>query len=133
MIELVIDENCTACGKCFEICPQDVFDFTPGSPPVIARKEDCHTCMNCELYCPTDALWVSPLIGPDPDVSKDAVLASGQLGGYRRALGWENGRAPQGTGDNWALQLREHKPERKPPPEDKIRTQLYEVKNRNFI
>jgi NAD-dependent dihydropyrimidine dehydrogenase PreA subunit len=133
MIELVIEENCIACGKCAEVCPVEVFDLTPQNRPVIARKDDCHTCMNCELYCPTDALYVSPLVTPDPEVTREAVIASGHLGGYRRALGWENGRAPQGTGDNWGLQLREYLPERKPPPEDKIRTQLYEVKNRNLI
>jgi NAD-dependent dihydropyrimidine dehydrogenase PreA subunit len=132
VIEVVIEENCIACGKCVEICPQDVFDLTPGGPAIIARQADCHNCMNCELYCPTDALWVSPSVGPDP-ISKEEVLASGLVGNYRRALGWENGRAPQGTGDNWALQLREYMPERKPPPEDKIRTQLYEVKNRTYI
>lgn len=132
MIELVVADNCTACGKCVEICPQDVFELANDGPVVIARKDDCHNCMNCELYCPTDALYVSPSIEDDP-VTQEQVIANGWLGNYRRELGWENGRAPQGTGDNWGLQLREYMPDRKPPPEDKIRTLLYNVKDRAFI
>lgn len=132
MIELVVAENCIACGKCVEICPQDVFDLAGDGPVTIARKTDCHNCMNCELYCPTDALYVSPMVVDDP-VTREEVVAAGLLGSYRKRLGWENGRAPRGTGDNWALQLREYMPDRKPPPEDKIRTQLYAVKDRTFI
>jgi NAD-dependent dihydropyrimidine dehydrogenase PreA subunit len=132
MIELVVAENCNACGKCVEICPTDVFELVDNGPVQIARKNDCQNCMNCELYCPTDALYVSPMVVDDP-VTKEEIIASGLLGSYRKRLGWENGRAPRGTGDNGALQVREHKPDKKPPVEDKIRTQLYEVKDRTYI
>jgi hypothetical protein len=48
-------------------------------------------------------------------------------------MNWEDGRAPSGTGDNWALQLRERQGEKPPPESDKIRTLLYSVRDRNLI
>jgi NAD-dependent dihydropyrimidine dehydrogenase PreA subunit len=133
VIEFIDESACIGCGKCVEICPTDVFDLPPGGALAIARKDDCTSCMNCELYCPTDALYVSPLKDPEVDLDKARVVASGVMGSYRRALHWENSRGPSGTGDNWALQLRERLGERPPPAVDKIRMRLYNVRHRNLI
>ena len=134
MIELIVEDRCTACNKCVQVCPTDVLDFgAEGGRPVIARQEDCTSCMNCELYCPHDAIWVSPLTRPDPVTNVEQLVASGELGRYRRAMNWENGRAPQGTGDNWGLQLSEAQGEKPPPAHDKIRQMLYAVRDRNLI
>jgi hypothetical protein len=52
-------------------------------------------------------------------------------------MNWENGQPPQGTGDNWALQLRERRGEM--PPDVKgdrdadIRMRLYNIRDRNLI
>jgi hypothetical protein len=89
--------------------------------------------MNCELYCPHDSIYVSPLREPEAGLDKGAIIAAGILGSYARAMNWENGRAPSGTGDNWALQLRERQGEKPPPESDKIRTLLYSVRDRNLI
>ncbi len=132
MIEFIDETSCTACGKCVEICPTDVFDLASASA-IIAHKEDCTSCMNCELYCPHDAIYVSPLKDPEVGLDRSAIIASGVMGSYRKALHWADGRGPSGTGDNWALQLRERQGERPPPPSDKIRTQLYSVRDRNLI
>lgn len=132
MIEFINEDACTACGKCVEICPTDVFDATAGAI-LIARKDDCTTCFNCELYCPTDAIYVSPLKGPEVALDRAGVIASGIMGSYRRAMNWTDGRAPSGTGDNWGPLLRERQGDRPPPATDKIRTQLYNMRDRNFI
>jgi NAD-dependent dihydropyrimidine dehydrogenase PreA subunit len=133
VIEFIAEDICTLCNKCVEICPTDVLDLNAGGAPIIARKDDCTSCMNCELYCPVDAIYVSPLKEPDLEVDQAAIIASGIMGSYRKALHWENSHGPQGTGDNWALQLRERQGERRPPESDKIRTLLYEVRDRNLI
>lgn len=56
MIALLLADRCTACQRCVEVCPRNVFDGTEAGPPVIARPEDCQTCFQCELYCRADAL-----------------------------------------------------------------------------
>lgn len=88
MIELVLDERCSACGVCEEICPTNVFDLDARGVPVIARQAECHTCYLCEAQCPADALYVGPLRTPQA-VTREAVLASGVLGNFRRALGFD--------------------------------------------
>jgi NAD-dependent dihydropyrimidine dehydrogenase PreA subunit len=97
VIEVVDHERCIGCDRCIEVCPTRVFDRGPGGVPVIARLDSCQTCFQCEAYCPTDALFVAPLVDPSPDdsVYRDPVrlAEAGLLGGYRRELGWGNGRA----------------------------------------
>ncbi len=46
-------EKCTACGRCADICPEDVFFGTkPGEKPVISHPEVCtHSC-SCVVECP---------------------------------------------------------------------------------
>lgn len=88
MIELILTDRCIACRLCSDMCPNDVFDKAPGEQPTIARQADCVTCFICEAACPVDALYVGPKAFPDP-VTPEAVRASGQLGAYRRALGWD--------------------------------------------
>jgi NAD-dependent dihydropyrimidine dehydrogenase PreA subunit len=137
MIEFINEVTCTDCGKCVEVCPTDVFELGAAGVPEIARLDDCTSCMNCELYCPTDSIYVSPIRTPEVGLDKAAVIASGILGSYRRAMNWENGQPPAGTGDNWALQLRERRGES--PPDVKgdrdgdIRMRLYNVRDRNLI
>ncbi len=128
MIELLVEDLCIECNACVQICPTDVFDAVPGGVPVIARQEDCHTCMSCELHCPVDALYVSPRGGPDP-VDAAAIVASGVLGSYQRALGWKRGK-PAGTEDDPGVLL---KFKRAPDPNDKVRTKLYDLSRRAYI
>jgi NAD-dependent dihydropyrimidine dehydrogenase PreA subunit len=137
VIEFINEGTCTDCGKCIEVCPTDVFEPGGAGVPEISRKDDCTSCMNCELYCPADAIYVSPIRTPEADLDKAAVIASGILGSYRRAMNWANGQPPQGTGDNWDLRLRERRGEA--PPDVKgdrdadIRLRLYNMRDRNLI
>jgi NAD-dependent dihydropyrimidine dehydrogenase PreA subunit len=137
VIEFINEGTCTDCGKCIEVCPTDVFEPGAAGVPEISRKDDCTSCMNCELYCPADAIYVSPIRTPEAGLDKAAVIASGILGSYRRAMNWDNGQPPQGTGDNWDLRLRERRGEA--PPDVKgdrdadIRLRLYNMRDRNLI
>ena len=137
MIEFINEDTCTDCGKCIEVCPTDVFEPGTAGVPEISRKSDCTSCMNCELYCPADSIYVSPIRTPEADLDKAAVIASGLLGSYRRAMNWADGQPPQGTGDNWDLRLRERRGEA--PPDVKgdrdadIRLRLYNMRDRNLI
>ncbi|MGE0214601.1 4Fe-4S dicluster domain-containing protein [Mycolicibacterium sp.] len=96
MIEIVDADRCIACDRCIEVCPTRVFDRGPDGVPVIARHDSCQTCFQCEAYCPADALFVAPLAtrAPAGSVFRDVtqLAAAGLLGGYRRELGWGQGR-----------------------------------------
>src|ERR1700721_3091566 len=93
MIELVSAARCIKCDACVDVCPDDVFDRTPGGNPAIARLDDCQTCFLCELYCPVDALYVSPLKDAREFVDEADLIARNLLGSYRRALGWKGIKA----------------------------------------
>ena len=98
MIEIISAQRCIDCNKCVEVCPTNVFDAVPDAPPIIARQQDCQTCFLCEANCPTDALFVAPLAGPapvgSPYLDETALVEAGQLGAYRRWIGWGHGRRP---------------------------------------
>lgn len=90
MIALLLADRCTACQRCVQVCPRNVFDAGPaGLPPAISRAEDCHTCFACELYCRADALYVEPTAGVQVPVDEQRVRAAGLLGVYRRDSGWD--------------------------------------------
>jgi NAD-dependent dihydropyrimidine dehydrogenase PreA subunit len=93
MIEIVSEARCIKCDSCVSACPDNVFDAIPGGVPVIARLDDCQTCFLCELYCPVDALYVSPFKDQREAVDEQALIASGRMGSYRRALGWRGIKA----------------------------------------
>jgi NAD-dependent dihydropyrimidine dehydrogenase PreA subunit len=94
MIELVSTSRCIACNICVKVCPTNVFDAVLNAAPVIARQSDCQTCFQCEAYCPVDALFVAPEAHRHVSVSEVQLAESGQLGSYRRALGWARGGDP---------------------------------------
>lgn len=89
MIEVILKDVCIGCMACVRACPNDVFDADEDNKlAVIARQEDCCTCYICEAYCPVDCMYVAPqkvAVNPDPE----ELRASGKLGSYRRAIGWD--------------------------------------------
>jgi NAD-dependent dihydropyrimidine dehydrogenase PreA subunit len=111
MIEVVSAERCTGCNLCVRVCPTNVFEENGTGVPVVARQEDCQTCYQCEVYCPSDALFVAPLRHPAPADSEwrdEAALAKrGQLGAYRRRVGWGSGDRPAVPSDvEWGVLLK---------------------------
>ena len=93
MIELISDSRCTACDRCVDVCPTNVFDPVTGAIPAIARPDDCQTCYMCELYCPADALYVHPFAAEHVVVDETHLTQDGSFGTYARALGWTRARA----------------------------------------
>jgi NAD-dependent dihydropyrimidine dehydrogenase PreA subunit len=46
-------EKCNACGRCVEICREDVFFSTKqGEKPIISHPEVCNHYGSCVLECP---------------------------------------------------------------------------------
>ncbi|WP_438392010.1 4Fe-4S binding protein [Caballeronia sp. DA-9] len=47
MIELVLEDRCSTCGTCAQICPTDVFDWTEGQAPIphVRRSATHATCV----------------------------------------------------------------------------------------
>lgn len=52
----VIDQNkCKKCGKCFDICTEDVFfGSAKGEVPIVAYPEFCWYCNCCVKVCPVE-------------------------------------------------------------------------------
>ena len=49
-----INDKCTNCGKCVEICPVEA--ITKGEKKHIIDAEKCVDCGQCEGECPTGAI-----------------------------------------------------------------------------
>jgi ferredoxin len=71
MIEVIERSRCISCDLCIEVCPTRVFDTDADGIPVIAR----------------------PVPGDSRFRDVGGLTAAGLLGGYRRELGWGQGRA----------------------------------------
>lgn len=52
----VIDkEKCTSCGKCVDMCSEDVFfGSKEKEPPLVTYPEECWHCNACILVCPVE-------------------------------------------------------------------------------
>ncbi len=87
MIALILEDRCDGCGACVAACPTDALK-TSGGVVAIARQQDCQTCFLCELYCPSDAIYVEPTCDRAVPVEREAVLAGGLIGRFRRDSGW---------------------------------------------
>ena len=46
-------DYCNGCGRCYQYCPMDVFEWDEEKKrPIIVRPEECWTnCVTCELEC----------------------------------------------------------------------------------
>lgn len=138
MIEFIAEELCSSCNKCVDVCPGDVFEVAAGKAPLIARQDDCQSCRQCAIHCPTSAVYVTLLAKPLPNLDREAVIASGKLGKYAEWLGWHEGQNPPGdrSGNMYTYEeaLRDKRGARNPPdPADRVRRQLYEARERNYI
>lgn len=62
-------ENCTGCGKCVDVCAEDVFFDTEGfgkikgKKPVVTYPEACWHCYLCIKECPANGIRLrTPLV-----------------------------------------------------------------------
>ena len=48
-------EKCVRCGKCVDLCPQDVFfGSEEKKTPAVTYPEECWHCNACVLDCPKE-------------------------------------------------------------------------------
>jgi len=71
-IPVIIEEKCTACGKCVQACPKGIINLRPKSKRVLvlcssqdkgaaarkACKVACIACTKCVKECPVDAIKI---------------------------------------------------------------------------
>ena len=55
-------ELCTGCGRCLEVCPQDVFKRS-GKDIEIQQRDRCIECGACMMNCQTGAVTVNAGVG----------------------------------------------------------------------
>ena len=70
IIPRIIEEKCTYCGKCRDICRFNA--ITIFGQTIMAFPEMCHSCLGCFLVCEDDALV--------RDERKTGVVESGRAG-----------------------------------------------------
>jgi adenylylsulfate reductase subunit B len=52
---IIDEERCSRCGKCAEVCSEDVFFGSKKKEiPVISYGEECWHCNACVLDCPVE-------------------------------------------------------------------------------
>ena len=57
MPPIIINEKCTACGICADICPTDVFRIAKKKEiPDIKYPDECWHCNACVLDCKEEAI-----------------------------------------------------------------------------
>ena len=59
-IQKIKEDECIACGLCFEACPMDVFHLNEEEKAYAAYPADCIVCYSCERECPVDAVVITP-------------------------------------------------------------------------
>jgi adenylylsulfate reductase subunit B len=55
-------QNCTGCGICADICPEDAIKMTRDMAYPESVPGKCDGCMTCLKECPFDALEVEELL-----------------------------------------------------------------------
>lgn len=67
------EETCIGCGRCFKVCPRNVFDLEEREPDddddcddvrsvmVISDASDCIGCASCARVCPKNCHTHEPL------------------------------------------------------------------------
>lgn len=61
MIPHFNNKKCIRCGKCVQICPAKVLDFSanknnPDKKHVVINRKDCIHCYCCYEVCPVEAI-----------------------------------------------------------------------------
>jgi ferredoxin len=63
----LIEQNCTGCGICEDVCPHDAIQMTRQMAYPEAIVPRCVGCMACVQECPFDAVQVDQAtVAPEP-------------------------------------------------------------------
>ena len=58
-IQITIDEKCIGCERCYEACPQEVYNIDDENRrAIVVNEKECIVCRNCEEVCPVQAIKV---------------------------------------------------------------------------
>lgn len=52
---VIIAEECSACGICMDVCPNDVIEIVADAAEPV-NDENCTACGNCMDECPMGAI-----------------------------------------------------------------------------
>jgi len=55
----LIEDLCTHCGKCAEVCPRGIIEIVNGVPRV-KNVDECIACKQCVVNCPSKAIEIVP-------------------------------------------------------------------------
>lgn len=58
----LLEEKCTGCGRCIEVCPHQVFAIKNDKSEII-DKDSCMECGACAQNCPFEAIEVKSGVG----------------------------------------------------------------------
>lgn len=59
--ELIVD-NCTGCGICPDVCPEDAIQMSQNAAYPAPVDGKCTGCRECVQECPFDAIEVNNII-----------------------------------------------------------------------
>jgi NAD-dependent dihydropyrimidine dehydrogenase PreA subunit len=63
VVTLELDQQtCIGCGRCVEVCPQQVF-AVKGKKALMLERDACMECGACALNCPVKAITVDAGVG----------------------------------------------------------------------
>lgn len=54
---IIEEEECTGCGICVEVCPNEVFDLEEGIA-IVVDEESCDGCGLCAEECPMSVIEI---------------------------------------------------------------------------
>ncbi|MCF2144323.1 MAG: nitroreductase family protein [Candidatus Heimdallarchaeota archaeon] len=76
---LVLEDRCTVCGQCIEICPRDSFRIV--DEKLVFDGTLCHDCGHCISICPNQALTHQYLPKEDFSLISESLPSSSFLSG----------------------------------------------------
>lgn len=63
VVTLELDQGkCVGCGRCFEVCPHQVFVIEERRARIVDR-DACMECGACAMNCPVEAITVDAGVG----------------------------------------------------------------------
>jgi Fe-S-cluster-containing hydrogenase component 2 len=69
--KMTVNDSCTSCGKCVQICPVNAIEMKKGIPKI---NSNCQGCARCIVFCPNKAMELMKSLDFNTRVLDDAQL-----------------------------------------------------------